>query len=310
MITLPAWLVWLGTLMLVYPTTAAEVELATIGTFAPGVPPAVIWTARLHLEAGRESGPVTLRLVLDPAIWGDGTTTQFIPGVTEAYVRRQSAQAEVSAGVERLPLEVGRLTIPFSVEPVDALGLHAGVPGIRVALYPDNATRLRLAAFEQDGLVRSLVSLRRQFATFEVEGHAVMLGRRTAIGLGGSGLVRSLVLYGEVWVLSAPAEWRYAVGVSGSIPNGLWTLEGGYAAPLPGQVPRHQLAAELTRQASPEIAWSISARAFFDADGVRGQAGIELVRSFASGDLTLTLAGQFGPGAPQAIVGAAIRLSL
>ncbi len=307
MISPSPWLTWLLTLALTQLSFPADLEFTTISTLTPGAPASTIWAARAHVEGSHVSGPVSLHLVLDPAVWSDGSASHLIPGLTEAYLRTQAGRLELSAGVERLPLEVGRLTLPFTVEPVDALGQRSGVLGLRATWYPNDATRLRLAAFEYNDVVAPLLSARRQFGAYELEGHALALGGRTALGLGGSGLLGNLVVYGELWALTVPAEWRYAVGVSGSIRNGIWTLEAGYAAPLPGQPLRHQVAGKISRQVAPDFTLSMGGQVFFDTDMLREQASMEFVRSFPDYEFTLTLAGQFGPSPPQGIISASLR---
>ncbi len=309
MISPSPWLTWLVTLALTQLSVPTDLEFTTISTLTPGAPSSAIWAARAHVDGNHVAGPVSLHLVLDPAVWSDGSSLRFIAGLTEAYLRTTSGRLEVSAGVERLPLEVGRLTLPFTVEPVDALGERSGVLGLRATWYPNDATRLRLAAFEYNGGVAPLLSARRQFGGYELEGHALAWGDRSALGLGGSGLLGNLVVYGELWAFTTPAEWRYAAGVSGSIKNGIWTVEGAYAAPLPGGPPRHQVAAQVSRQLGPDFSWSLTGQVFFDADALREQASVEFVRTFPDYEFSVTLAGQFGPLPPVGIITASLSMS-
>lgn len=289
--------------------TVLELQFSLTNRLSSGLSPQTIWAVRLHLEAGTTRGPVALTLVLDPAVWGDGGT-QTIAGITEAYLRWPTGTVTWSAGVERLPLEVGRLTLPFSVEPVDALGLRAGRLGVRAVWYPDDATRVRLGAFDFDGAVVPLLSVRRQFSGFELEAHTLSWSGRTALGLGGSGLAGSLVVYGEVWTLTAPTEWRYALGASGSVRNGIWTLEAGDTSARPGAARRRQVAAQIAGRAGPDLSWSLTGRGFFDADAVRTQASLELVRTWGRYEFTLTVGGEFGPQPPAGLIGAVLRISL
>jgi hypothetical protein len=143
-------------------------------------------------------------------------------------------------------------------------------------------------------------------------------GRLTAVGIGASGLVRSLVVYGEVWTLTAPAETRYAAGVSGSIPDGLWTIEASYGQEGAGllarlrlgeTLPRQQLAAQLTRRLGEDLTVTGTARVFSTAEPYRAHAALELTRT--AGDATyslavITLAGH-GPMVP--VIAASVRVA-
>lgn len=319
----PRWAGWLAALAIVPlpllpagfarppvspPPFSLELELSAAGTLTPGLPPSTLWYLRAHLEGLLPAGAAVLRFSLDPAAWYDGTT-HVTAGVTEAYLQLRHDSTIFSAGIERLPLEVARLTLPFSIEPVDALGVRGGLAGIRSIWYPDDATRLRLALVGFGGGVAPIVSLRRQFAAFEVEGHAAVLGGRTALGLGASGLLGRLVVYGEIWALTAPVDWRYSVGLSGSVKGGFWTVEAAYASVLPGLPPRRQVAAQLAQQLSDDLSWRLTVRAFPDPDAVRTQAGVEFTRTFAATELTLLLGGQFGPEPPQGLIRTVLRIS-
>ena len=194
----------------------------------------------LHLEAGYALDQVTLNLVLDPAAIvpdptpaGPGKTVTeplFEPGLTEAYLLWRGDSADLSAGVERLPLETARLSIPFSLEPRGETGLPKGLLGARASLFT-GPWRIRPAIVYRSPDLGAVLSVRRDFGSFELEAHAVYLDRFAA-GTGGSGLVGNLVLYGEAWLLTDPLDGRGALGLSGFLGNGLWTLEAAYA-PLP-----------------------------------------------------------------------------
>ncbi len=288
---------------------SVEVELSAAALPEPGFVSIPRWALQVHVAGSVPAGPAVLHLALDPAVWGDGGT-HVVSGVTEAYLRLRGNSPLVSVGVERLPLEVARLTLPFSVEPVDALGRRGGVPGLRASWFPDDATRLRLALAAVDGRFASVLSLRRQFATFEMEGHAAVLGGRTALGLGASGLVGRFVLYGEAWALTVPTEGRYALGVSGALPRGVWTVEAGYAAWLPGQPPRQQAAAQLVRRVDDFSSWTLTVRTFPDADGSGGLVSGEYTRAFGAHELAVLVGGLFGPGVAQGFVQTTVRLGL
>ncbi len=288
---------------------SVEVELSAAALPVPGVVSIPRWALQVHVAGSVPAGPAVLHLALDPAVWGDGST-HVISGVTEAYLELRGTSPLISVGIERLPLEVARLTLPFAVEPVDALGRRGGLPGLRASWFPDDATRLRLALAAVEGRFAPVFSLRRQFVTFEAEGHAAVLGGRTALGLGASGLVGRLVLYGEAWALTAPTEGRYAVGVSGALPRGLWTVEVGYAAALPGQPPRQQAAAQLVRRVDDVSSWSLTVRAFPGADGAGTLASGEYTRTFGAHELTVLVGGLFGPGGAQGFMQTTVRIGL
>ena len=195
-------------------------------TIIPGVTENVGWTLAAHLEADYELEPLTFNLQLDPSLRvSDPVTAE--PGLTEAYVAAPVGVLELSAGIERLPLEYARLTLPFNVERVNRRGVRLGVPGVRAVLYAD-PYRVRGAVFYQDVLT-PLVSVRRSFGTFELEATALYRDGFVA-GLGGSGAVGDLVVYGEGWLLTGgPLNARGALGVTGFLGNRLWTLEAAYA---------------------------------------------------------------------------------
>lgn len=284
-----------------------ELELSATSTILQGVSPSTIWAARVHVDATQPTGPATLRLVLDPAVWNDGSA-HFISGLTEAYLLFRGGSTLLSAGVERIPLEVGRLTLPFSIEPVDALGERSGLAGMRVIWYPDESTRLRLALVEHQESFTPLLSVRRQFPAFELEGHILGFDGRTALALGASGLAGRVVMYGEIWALTSPQDWRYAFGVSGSIRGGIWTVETGYASVLPGHPPRHQVAAQLAQQLWDNQSLSLTGRLFWDPDAVRSQAGAEYTRTFNDYELKVLVGGQFGPEPAQGTIETVLRI--
>ena len=73
------------------------------------------------------------------------------------------------------------------------------------------------------------MSVRREFDSFDLEAHLLYLNGFAA-GLGGSGLVGDIVVYGEAWLLANPWDGRGALGASGFWGDLLWTLEAAYAA--------------------------------------------------------------------------------
>ena len=202
-----------------------ELILGADTTVIPGLTESVGWTLAAHLEADYELEPLTFNLQLDPSLRISVPVTAE-PGLTEAYVAAPVGDIELSAGVERLPLEYARLTLPFSVERVDRRGVRLGVPGVRTVLYVD-PYRVRGALFYEDVLT-PLVSVRRSFGEFELEATALYRDGFVA-GVGGSGAVGDLVVYGEGWFLTNTANVRGAFGVTGFLGSRLWTVEAAYA---------------------------------------------------------------------------------
>jgi hypothetical protein len=252
-------------------STQGEVGVAVGSSFVEGVRADPSWTLAGHLEARYVlSAPLetTFTLVLDPSV-RVGREVTFGGGLTEAYALVRRGEVDVSAGVERLPLETARLSVPFSVETRGARGLPEGVLGVRAAWYPDLLSaswRVRGAllythrdTLAQDTLMwdtltwnalTPLVSVRGSFEGIDLEATALYtqaLGVGSFItGLGGSALVGDTILYGEAWVLTNPTEARGALGASGYLGERLWTLEAAYAALPPSTAPAPQLAGQLT----------------------------------------------------------------
>ncbi len=299
-------------------TTRTELELSAFGTLLAGSSAIALWIAAVHFDMRLSHGTSALVLRLDPGILA-GSTTQYSWGLTEAYLEWRRPRFDLRLGVERIPLEVARLTLPFSIEAVDVLGTRQGRLGARINWYPDQATRVRLALLEDGGSLQPSMSLRRAFTSFEVEAHALAFGAgRTALGVGASGLVHNLVVYGEVWALTAPSETRYAVGVSGSIADGLWTVEAGYAASVEGALARLQpaggparlqLAGQVMRRFGGDFTVSGTARVFSDPDAYRGQAMAEVTRTAGNATYSAALITLVGPEPTQVLALASIRFS-
>jgi len=128
-------------------------------------------------------------------------------------------------------------------------------------------------------------------------------------GLGGSGLLGALVVYGEVWSLSDPQAWRYAAGICGSVPDGLWTVEYGDASEAAGAPPRHQVAAQWVRRYGPDVALTVEGRLFADPDAYRGSVSFELTRAVGNLEYTASLLARLGPEPAQAVLGPACGCS-
>ena len=80
---------------------------------------------RGHLEADYTVKPLDFRLVLDPTVrvTSAGLESALVePGLTEAFALYRLDKVDFSAGLERLPLETARLSVPFRLEPTNRLG--------------------------------------------------------------------------------------------------------------------------------------------------------------------------------------------
>ena len=289
--------------------TRTELELGTIATGGAGGPPVIQWKAAAHIDARFTVGPAAFVLTLDPGILLDGPS-QSSTGLTEAYLQYRRLPFDLRVGVERMPLETARLTLPFSIEPVDVVGNRLGWLGARLLWYPNPSTRVRLALIEDAGRMLPAASLRHEFPSFEVEAHVLSIsGARTAYGAGVSGLVGDLVVYGELWTLTSPSESRYALGVSGSFADGIWTIEGGYAAALPGAAPRLQLAGQIAYRLTEDLTVTGTSRIFSDPDALRGQAVLQLSWAAGNTEYSVSLATLLGPEPMQGVITAGVSVS-
>ena len=256
-------------------------------------PPSASWVLGAHLEARYNLEPFSLNLVLDPGVnFAQQATADF--GLTELYGLYRQGELDLSAGLERLPLETARLSLPLSIEPLSSLENRQGRWGLTASWNPSGA-RVRLALLEDSGTVLPILSLRREFGDFELEAHALYRGQKVLLGVGGSGTFAEMVFYGEVWALGYPVDWRYLLGLSGALGDGVWTLEGGRAAPSALESVRPLLAAQLTLPQSEESSWSILTQLFFDPDALRGQAGLGYIWSREDLQLETALFTQIGP---------------
>lgn len=258
------WLVGLGlwaVLGCFQPVHAQNLETRLELRFSTAIaisnlPPSASWGLGAQLEARYDLNPWRFRLVLNPGV-SFSRTPNTDAGLSELYLLYRENELDVSAGLERLPLEVARLSLPYSLEAVSPLGNRLGRWGARVSWNPE-ATRLRLALLEDASQLLPVLSLRREFGDFELEAHA-LYPTRWVLGLGGSGTVAGLVVYGEGWLLLNPLEARYALGLSGSLGEGVWTLEGGYATTLPLLPASHFLAGQWIIPQGEEASWSLTA---------------------------------------------------
>lgn len=251
------------------------------------LPPDASWGLGVRLETRYNLDSLRFQLVLEPgANFSRSVTTDA--GLTELYALYREGELDVSVGLERLPLEVARLSLPFSLEPVGPLGNRQGRWGVRVSWNPE-ATRLRLAVLEGAGRLVPVLSLRGEFSDFELEAHA-LYPSRPVLGLGGSGTLAGLVVYGEGWLLLSPLEARYMLGLSGSLGQSLWTLEGGYAGTLPG----HFVAGQWILPQGEETRWSLGTYLWW-AHALQAQLSTAYSYALSNYEFSVTLAAQFGP---------------
>jgi hypothetical protein len=209
-----------------------SVALSADATVNAALPtPQVAWTLTGNATLSYDLEPFLFTAVLDPSVRFGQAGVALESGLTEAYGLTSQGDFDLSVGAERLPLETARLSIPFGIERTNVQGIRQGVPGARVSYYADD-WRLRGAVFYHDtlGNVTPLVSARRSFGNFELEAHA-LYPTEVVVGLGGSGLVADLILYGEAWLLPDSLEGRGALGLSGNLDAGAWTLEAAYLPP-------------------------------------------------------------------------------
>lgn len=284
--------------------TRFSLEFSAAALFSQPSPPLVSWGIQGNLEAYYTRDAWSFNLALSPGLQvGPRAVTSW--GLSEAYALYRWGDLDLSTGFERLPLETARLSVPYSLEGVSPLGQRQGKLGARLTWNPEN-TRLRLAFLENPEGWFGLMSLRHEFAGFELEAYLLAPSGGVVIGLGGSGTLGKLVVYGEIWRLFP--EWRYALGLSGNLEEGLWTLEGGYAPPLPNQPPRRFLAAQVSQPVSEEATWSAIAQLFFDSDGLRSRLAVTYNPLLDAQATTFTVSVQLGPEPPSGGVRVAFTL--
>jgi hypothetical protein len=264
-------------------------QLSTSGEITLGVSPGVVSaqgspqstfavTMSANFQARYNLAPVSFELVLDPQLSLADGSAQFEAGLTEAFIRYRVGAADITVGLERLPLEYARLSRPYSLEPIRASGQPQGLLGARAAFFTGD-WRVRPALFYRltDNQVGGALSVRRSFSQLELEAHLTYL-ERPGIGLGGSGLLGDTVLYGDLWLLFTPTEFRGALGASGFLGDSLWTLEAAYA-PNPlvqPETPFPQLLGQLSIPQGASGSWE-------------GAAGAGLVDSLVTDEPRLVL---------------------
>ncbi len=299
-----------------------DVAFSADARMTDAAPAAVGWTVAAHLDAAYDIDGVSLRVVLDPSVRVASTVT-WEPGLTEAFALGTIGATDVSGGIERLPLETARLGVPFGVEAIDAQGVRRGVPGVRVAHYRGD-WRWRAAVFldPRSDRVTPLFSARRTFEGFDVEAHALFPGE-AIFGVGGTGVVGRLVVYGEAWLLSEPLEARAVAGATGTWSDGGWTIEVGYLPPGGGLVVTVDAGAVPTPPSRPTVtgqgSWAldaygdrslavtVSADHDVDANGFNGR--MTAVYAVTSGDTSFVtrFGGAVGSDGTTASLGLSVR---
>lgn len=254
------------------PSLIGEVGIRSgpsVGLVGDTLTPSVGLRLFAHLDAEWALDPVTLRVVLDPSVALPGpspTEPRAEIGLTEAYALYRAADVDLSIGIERLPLSSARLSEPLSLEPRSDQGQPQGILGARASIFLDGV-RIRPIAVYHDGDFGGALSVRFDLSGAEFEAHALYLDG-AAVGLGGSGLVGELVLYGEAWLLAGAdldlgdLSARGALGLSGFWGDALWTVEGAFA-PAPGT--GNDLSAPAFPQFAAQLALPIGEAGALDA---------------------------------------------
>ncbi|MGL4609076.1 MAG: hypothetical protein ACRCYY_05235 [Trueperaceae bacterium] len=226
-----------------------------------------------HFEADLTLDDLGLFLVLDPSVTvNDKSELEAEIGLTELYGRYEIGDFDFSVGLERLPLETARLSIPFSlgetssedVSAADPKGLQSGLLSARVLWYPGDY-RFRVASFYKadDERFGVTVSAKRFFGEFELEATGIY-DEHFTVGLNGSGLFGDVVVYGETWLLlnepvadKAETSFRGLLGATGYFGDNLWILEAGYFPSLATPSSYPQLLAQYQISQS-ETTWTFS----------------------------------------------------
>jgi hypothetical protein len=276
--------------------TRGEITFGIAGTFSEAFSADVGWQLKGNVQAEYRVAPVVFRLALEPAVRFSEEVKGEL-GLAELYAHIALEDADLSAGLERLPLEYARLSLPFTIEPSNAFGQRRGVPSVRISYFTGD-WRVRGAVNHQAGGLAPMVSVKRSFGAFELEGHALYAGR-PVFGVGGSGLAGGLVVYGEAWLLLTPLEARGAVGLSGFWEESLWTLEAAYAPGAVSPTAHPQLLGQLSLPQGTDASWNLTAGVAYASGGALGQASVgyslttpdeRLLSASVSGLLTAQLA--------------------
>lgn len=206
---------------------------AEAATVFPNLNPAQASAAPLldgELSLKLTAGPWKALGTLNPW-WRLAPTLTGSFGLTESYLQYDRPDLSFAVGVQRTVIETARLGFPYLLDKVDPVSQqHLGRPAISLSWTPER-WRTRLVLLQDDQGITPVFSVRHEFAQVDVEGHVLWRDGSLITGLGGSGTLGSVVLYGEGWALNNFSVGRWAAGVSGNLPRdkGLWTLETGLA---------------------------------------------------------------------------------
>ncbi len=257
----------------------------------PGVPLLAEWGLFGHLEGRYATGAFSVEAVLDPSFRvlpsGEG---RFALGLSEAFLRYRTPRFDVALGQLRFPLETARLLLPFALDEVRAPGVRRGIWAGQVDAFLGE-TRLGVALAFRESRWVPLIRVHRSFRRFDLSGNVLYVNGRAAVGVGGSGLVGTLVAYGEAWGFTAPLEGRVLVGLNGFLQEALWTLEGAWIQCVP------QVAGQLLVPLNETDWLAVDGRALL-GDEAGGRLAIRLSRALANGEYTLALLGEVGPAPP------------
>jgi len=184
-----------------------------------------------HLEADYSTSPIDFRLVLDPSLLLQNSSSKVIfeTGLSEAYGLWRTDDFDFSFGLEKLNLSYSRLSLPFTIEPVGKNFQSKGLLGARLVYYSDD-WRFRPAItynYESKDF-GGVISVRKDFDDFELEANLVYL-KDFSIGLGGSGSIADFIVYGEGWLMDNLKEARASLGISTYYNAALLTLEASYS---------------------------------------------------------------------------------
>ena len=242
-------------------------------------------TTSMDLDFSYELDALTLKLLMEPsAALNTNGIASLKNGLREVYASYRFDTVDVSVGLERLPLETARLSVPFSItnaldvqDPNELKGFFDGIWSARSTWYLDD-NQIRIAGFyrEEQERIGSVVSFKRFFDSFDAQA-IIVYDDYLAFGLNGSTLIEDIVLYGESWfLLDAPVQnaseigtressMRGLLGATGYLDDGLWTIEAGY---MPSQFSPTSIPQLLAQYQLPQDAttWTInSGLAYIDS---------------------------------------------
>ena len=231
-------LLWAGHGAFVLAAPAPGVELSVAGEGSVTVAHQAV--GGVSQTTGVLAGRLELRLYPGAASpwWAELTVEPWLPldssgvseappgsiAVTEAHAGFRFPTADVYVGRFQLPVETGRLAVPFTLTSYDAAGRRQGVDGVRADVYLCSG-RLQVAAVQAGQQWTPLIGWRQQLVGWEATGYVLWKEHGPAAGVGASGLVRSTVVYGEAWSLPGEQRLRGSVGATGYLGDSLWTVE-------------------------------------------------------------------------------------